>query len=97
MVVNVKHHLWISLMIVLMRNRRGKKNWDNEAFFKVDTLEKAQVLLNTIRMRRDEGTIESLKYLYGEIPELRRCTHEYVSNLLGWARETVARSYKYTW
>lgn len=73
-----------------------KSSRDNEGIFKVDTLEKAEALLNTRRMQKDEGLIPALKYLYNEYPELRQCTHSYIADLLGLARETITRAYPFT-
>jgi hypothetical protein len=69
---------------------------NNEDIFRVDSLVKSETLIATRRMQKDEGLIIALKWLFSEYPELRQCTHEYIADLLGMARETISRVYKNT-
>jgi hypothetical protein len=58
-----------------------------------ESLEQANLLLDTVRMQRDEGIVAALRYLFGEWPELRSCTHGHIGWLIGMRRETISRSF----
>jgi CRP-like cAMP-binding protein len=64
---------------------------NNSAIFAVDTLEKAQALLDLQRHHKAEDRLSGLFELY---PETRKCTQEYIGSLIGLERETVSRALK---
>ncbi|NTV50925.1 MAG: hypothetical protein HGA20_14955 [Geobacteraceae bacterium] len=57
------------------------------------TFEQATLLLDTIRLQKTDGPVPALRYLLSEWPELKKCTHQHLGDLLGLARETISRNY----
>ena len=64
------------------------KKKDNESIFKVDTIEKANELLNLMQFR----SRERVRVLLLLFPETKKCTHEYIAWLCGLSRETVTKA-----
>ncbi len=58
---------------------------------KIDTYEKAMVFYEGMKLHR---AVERLSYILGEYPELWEETHQRISDLTGFERETVTRTLK---
>ena len=59
--------------------------------WKIDDFEKAKHVIVAMRCRRPE---DGLYYLLTRYPDLGKCTHERIAEILGKSRETITRSMK---
>lgn len=61
--------------------------------FQIDTLEKALDILSYARCchKADSERHLIFMFLLNKYPELTRCTHEHLGDILGHARETITR------
>ena len=59
--------------------------------FQIDTLEKALNVIEAMRMRQPAERVDYIVNLY---PELLKCTHEHIAEILGLSRESVTRGMK---
>lgn len=59
--------------------------------WKIDTLEKA---LDVIEARNHKHAADRVDYIVNVYPELLKCTHEHIAEILGLSREAVTRGMK---